>query len=206
MNNDIKFWNKMAPKYSRKPVPDQKIYEKKLALTQEYLKPHMEVLEIGCGTGTTALFHAPFVKSIKAIDFSENMIAIAQEKAEKQSIENVDFDSCDISDMKFSEQSFDVIMAHSILHLMESHQAAIKSAFELLRPGGVFISSTACIDDFFKLFKYIWPAAVWLGIFPFVKSFKRKELITIHKEIGFTIDYEWCPDKQSVFLIARKPE
>ncbi len=32
---------------------------------------------MGCGTGTTALIHAPFVKHITGIDISPNMLEIA---------------------------------------------------------------------------------------------------------------------------------
>ena len=45
----------------------------------------MEVLEFGCGTGGTAIIHAPYVKHIRAIDISGNMIAIAKGKAEADS-------------------------------------------------------------------------------------------------------------------------
>jgi cyclopropane fatty-acyl-phospholipid synthase-like methyltransferase len=36
----------------------------------------MEVLEFGCGTGSTAIVHAPHVKELRAIDISEKMIGI----------------------------------------------------------------------------------------------------------------------------------
>ncbi len=52
----------------------------------------MEVLEFGCGTGTTAITHAPYVKHIRAIDISSNMIEIAQRKADAKNIKNVTFE------------------------------------------------------------------------------------------------------------------
>ncbi|MEM9771872.1 MAG: class I SAM-dependent methyltransferase, partial [Cyanobacteria bacterium P01_D01_bin.73] len=93
------FWDKIAEKYSKQPIADEASYEKKLAVTREYLKPGMELLEIGCGTGSTALFHAPYVKHIRAIDFSEKMIGIAQAKAADQNIENVTFEQSGIDDL-----------------------------------------------------------------------------------------------------------
>ena len=100
MSNKTKFWNKIAKKYADKPVADQAAYEKKLQLTRNYFQPDMEVLEIGCGTGTTALSHAPFVKHIYALDFSESMIQICKEKAKSLSIENIDFECKDIEQLK----------------------------------------------------------------------------------------------------------
>jgi ubiquinone/menaquinone biosynthesis C-methylase UbiE len=42
----------------------------------------MEVLEFGCGTESTAIAHAPYVKHIQALDISSKMIDIAQGKAQ----------------------------------------------------------------------------------------------------------------------------
>lgn len=81
MNDSAKFWDKIAEKYSKQPIADEAAYQKKLQVTQEYFKPDMEVLELGCGTGSTAIIHAPYVKHIRAIDISSKMIEIAQGKA-----------------------------------------------------------------------------------------------------------------------------
>ncbi|MEM6839843.1 MAG: class I SAM-dependent methyltransferase [Cyanobacteria bacterium P01_C01_bin.120] len=55
-----------------------------MTVTSSYFRSDMQVLEIGCGTGSTAILHAPHVNhirainfSIRAINFSANMIAIA---------------------------------------------------------------------------------------------------------------------------------
>jgi ubiquinone/menaquinone biosynthesis C-methylase UbiE len=76
MNNEARFWDKRAEKYSQRPVADQNTYEKKLEITRTYFRPDSEVLEIGCGTGSTALAHAPYVKHILATDISPGMINI----------------------------------------------------------------------------------------------------------------------------------
>ena len=70
MEYSAKFWDKIADQYSKESIADEAAYQKKLQVTQEYLKPHMEVLEFGCGTGSTAIIHAPYVKHIRAIDYS----------------------------------------------------------------------------------------------------------------------------------------
>ena len=70
MKDETKFWDRIAKRYSKKPVPSQEIYEEKLKKTQAVFTPEMKVLEVGCGTGTTSLIHAPFVKNIIATDFS----------------------------------------------------------------------------------------------------------------------------------------
>ena len=92
MNPSTKFWDKIAEKYSQQTIADEAAYQKKLQITQKYFHPDMEVLEFGCGTGSTAILHAPYVKHIRAIDISAKMIEIAQSKAHAEGVENVTFE------------------------------------------------------------------------------------------------------------------
>ena len=57
------FWDRIAPKYSRQPIADPESYARKLAATQALMQPDMAVLELGCGTGSTALEHAERVQA-----------------------------------------------------------------------------------------------------------------------------------------------
>lgn len=83
MSNSTKFWDKIADKYSKQPIADEASYQQKLQVTQEYFKSDRSVLEFGCGTGSTAIIHAPYVKHIRAIDISANMISIAKREFDK---------------------------------------------------------------------------------------------------------------------------
>ena len=75
MYRDAKFWDKIAARYARRPVPDEAVYQRKLALTREYLRPGAHLLEFGCGTGSTAIAHAPHLADILATDISAEMLA-----------------------------------------------------------------------------------------------------------------------------------
>ena len=86
MDQSAKFWDRIAKRYSKRPVADEAAYQKKLQVTREYILPDMEVLVLGCGTGSTAIAHAPYVKHILAIDISPKMIDIAQGKAEAKNV------------------------------------------------------------------------------------------------------------------------
>ena len=61
-----KFWDRIAARYSKKPVADEAAYQKKLQITRKYLRPDSRVLEFGCGTGSTAIAHAAHVKHVLA--------------------------------------------------------------------------------------------------------------------------------------------
>jgi len=199
-----RFWDKIAVKYSKQPISDEASYQEKLEKSQSYFRPDMELLEFGCGTGGTAIIHAPHVKHIRAIDISPKMIEIA--KAEAAGVENVEFDVQTIENLDVPDGSFDAILGLSIMHLVKDKDAVLKKVFRLLKPGGAFISSTVCMGDLAMFIPYVIPIMQFFGLAPFVAFFDREELLESIKAAGFEIDYEWRPGKRkAVFIVARKP-
>ncbi len=207
MAEPARFWDRIAERYSRKPIQDEAAYQKKLEVTRRYLRPDMNVLEFGCGTGGTAILHAPHVKQIHAIDISSKMIAIAKGKANAAGVGNVTFETSTIEEFSIPEAPFDAVLGLSILHLLEDKAAAIAKVFEMLKPGGVFVSSTACLGDTMKFFKWIGPIGQFLGLMPMVKVFTVEELVNSLTDGGFDIDYRWQPGRgDAVFIVAKKPD
>lgn len=207
MSQSAKFWDKIAEKYARQPIADEASYQKKLEVTRGYLTPSMEVLEFGCGTGSTALMHAPHVQHIRAIDISSNMIAIAQRKAEAETITNITFEQATIEELSVTDETIDVVLGLSILHLLSDKERAIAKVYQMLKPGGLFITSTACLGDAMAWFKFIAPIGKFFGAFPLVKVFTEKELVSSLTDVGFAIDHQWRPAKdKAVFIVAKKPE
>jgi len=200
-----RFWDRHAEGYAKRPVADEAAYRRKLELTQEYLQPHMQVLEFGCGTGTTALIHAPFVKHIRAVDISKNMLQIARAKAKAEKVDNVTFERSSIEELRADDATYDVVMGHSILHLLEDKEAAIAKVHGLLKPGGQFVSSTVCISGAMRLLQVVLPIGRFFGLLPLVRFFTANALAGCLEEAGFRIDHRWQPDNsKAVFIIATK--
>ena len=207
MDQAIRFWDRIADKYSRKPVADEAAYQRKLRVTQDYFRPDMEVLEFGCGTGSTALVHAPFVRHIRATDISPRMIEIARVKAREAGIENVTFEAQAIDDLDVADASLDAVLGLSILHLLEDPAAVIERVHGMLKPGGVFVTSTACLGDTMKWFKIVGPIGHFLRLIPYVNVFSTKELVAMLTTAGFEVDYQWQPGKgKGVFIVAKKAD
>ncbi len=206
MDENARFWNRIAKKYSKRPVGDEAAYERKLEITRSFLTPETEVFEFGCGTGTTARRHAPYAKHILAIDISPAMLGIARTMAKAQGVGNVTFREAGIGSLKAPEASFDMVMAHSILHLLRDRDGAIAKSFRLLRPGGIFVSSTTCMADGFGFMRPILPLGRMLGFFPYVSIFSSDELRAAIEQVGFEIVEDWRPGKRkATFFVARKP-
>ena len=52
---DARFWDRIARKYAADPIKDMDGYARTVDRTRHHLRSTDTVLELGCGTGTTAL-------------------------------------------------------------------------------------------------------------------------------------------------------
>ncbi len=205
MDRSEKFWDKIAERYSKRPVSNEAAYQKKLQVTRDYLHSDSEVMEFGCGTGSTAIILAPCVKHIVAIDMSSKMVEIAQGKADAEQISNITFKHSAIEDYSVPDQAFDVVLGHNILHLLENWEEVISLVYRALKPGGVFVTSTACLGDMTILFRIAAPIGRFFGLFPLVKIFTIREFEESLTKAGFKIDCQWQLDRNKpVFVVAKK--
>ena len=211
MHNSIAFWDKIADKYAKKPVRDEDAYEQTLERTLSYLRYSNHMLELGCGTGTTALRLAGGVENITASDVSPNMIRIARNKAESEGVSNVSFICADMFDPSLGDIQYDVVAAFNLLHLLRDPQAAVRHIHGLVKPDGLFISKTPSEPGrgaplSYRLMRLILPIMQILGRAPFVKFMSQTELTNILENAGFKVietgNYPVSPPNH--FIVARK--
>ncbi len=143
------FWDKLAERYAAKPVDDPEAFDRKIAITVSHMTPESTVLDVGCGTGSLALRLAPHGAEVHGLDLSSEMIRIARGKAADAGVSNVTFHvgPFDDSFTAFAPESLDGLCAYSILHLVADRAAALERIYDLIRPGGFFISSTVCLGE-----------------------------------------------------------
>ena len=158
------FWDKMAPKYAESQMRSVDDYEHTLARTLSYLTPQMRVVEMGCGTGTTALRLAPHVKAFVGTDQSSEMIRIARDKAADEH-SNLEFRVLGAAESAQLEEGFDVVMGFNLFHLVPDADAVLDDIFKMLKPGGLMISKTPCLMD--KAFG--WKRFLVAGMLPILK-------------------------------------
>ena len=174
MYKDEKFWDRIASKFDRIEQNDiaYKIFIEK---ARGYLKAYDTILDFGCGTGLICNEIAENVGIIHAIDISTKMIEISKNKASLRKIKNIDFERTTIFDEKFKLGSFDAIIAFNIFHLLEEPQKYFQRIHQILKPGGLIISSTPCMSEAYllnsvlKLFSFI-------GLTPKLNSFTSSEM------------------------------
>lgn len=206
--NDAHFWDRIARKYAADRIADPTGYERTLERTRHYLKSSDQVLEIGCGTGTTALNLAPFVGRIIATDISSQMIAIAREKAEAEGRRNAAFEVATPDKAPWPDATFDVVLAFNVLHLVAARDAALKGVHRLLRPGGVFVTKTPCLKEMNPVLRIAVPVMQAFGQAPYVAIFAAEDLEREITAAGFEIAERARHGSRGkdarAFLVARK--
>lgn len=205
-----RFWDRIAPKYAADPIADLAGYEATLRRVQGLLSPQHDVLEIGCGTGSTALRLAPFTRSLLATDVSPQMVAIAQQRLAAQPTPQLRFAVADAEAAAFGPEAFDAVLAFNVLHLTSALDEALSRLVQALRPGGRLISKTACIAEMNLLIPYLAvPVMRALHLVPPVLCFDEHRLRSAMVRQGLQIV---CIERHGTrgkdtraFIVARKP-
>lgn len=183
---EAEFWTKSSQKYAKSKIGNMAAYEHTLSRTRTYLQADHHMLELGCGTGSTALLLAPHVKHLLATDFSQGMIDIAQRKQAEMGVQNLEFAQKSVEDLPLFE-TYDVIFASSLLHLVGNVQDSLRRIADSLEPGGLFISKTACLAGKIPIFQIIVPLMQLIGKAPHVNFFTGAELEQMIVNAGFKI-------------------
>ena len=205
-----RFWDRAARKYAASPITDMAGYEATIRRVQTLLSANQEVLEIGCGTGSTALRLAPHTRRLLATDVSENMIAIAREKLAAAPTPELSFAVADADAPSGGLGEFDAVLAFNLLHLVADLDSALAAAVQVLKPGGLLISKTACIAEMNPLIpRLALPLMRAIGKAPHVLCFDAESLEAALVRQGLeivSVERHGTRGKDiRVFIVARKP-
>ncbi len=135
------------------------------------------------------------------------MLTIAKRKAVERKIGNIHFAQATIFDARYQKESFSVIFACNILHLLEDTPKVMKRINELLKPGGLFISDTPCLGEKNPVFSIFLFLANKVGLVPYVQSLKSSELEGTIANGAFQIVEAEMLDQgmsSSYFMVAKK--
>jgi len=204
--NTASFWDRIAPKYAAQTIKDEAAYRQKLDHVRALLGAEDRVLEVGCGTGSTALHLAPAVVEIVATDISSGMIAIAEDKRCAADVTNVTFIQADASETLY-EAPFDAVMSFSLLHLVEDVPGVLDSVYAQLKPGGLYLSKTVCLGDASPVIRLFVRSLGAIGLAPPVTVLSEAELSRALLRAGFDlVEHQYFgKGRMNPFIVARRP-
>lgn len=199
---DAAFWDKLAPRYAKTPISNPDAYEETLERTLQHLKQNDAVLELGCGTGSTALRLADHVGTYSASDVSSGMIDIARVKP---GAEAIDLRVAGTERAAYADLKPDAILAFNLLHLVPDFQAALIDIHAMLPTGGMFISKTPAIGEKWY-YRPMVKAMQLIGKAPYVTFLKVADIDARIERTGFELVENglYPPSTPSRFVVARK--
>ena len=101
------------------------------------LNKNLFQLDLCCGDGIHSFTAATHGANVVALDYAENSITIAKQRAIELGI-NVDFKVSDVESLPFNNESFDLVTCIGSLSYLNL-QIFLSEVTRVLKPGGVFI-------------------------------------------------------------------
>ena len=199
------FWDWRARQYDKQAREDE-AYTWAVERFAKYLEADDTVLDYACGAGVVTYKIAADVKEVHGIDTSAGMIDLAKERAREREVANVHFARKTIFDEGLRRESYDLILAFNILHLLQDARKAVQRVSELLKPGGLVVSVTPCLGEAGVLLRTLLPLVSKLGILSYLRTFRISEVKDLVRDGGFQILESEVLEGTipSSFVVARK--
>lgn len=206
MARQAAFWDRMAPRYAARPIDDPDAYAATLERARAHLGPGDRAVELGAGTGATAVALAPSVAEYRATDLSPRMMEIARARPEAAGLPQLSFTVARAREA-LQGGPWDAVLAFNLLHLLDDLPGALAEIREALVPGGRLISKTPCLADLGLWLRVVVPAMQLVGKAPPVRFVSarglEREIAAAGLEVAETGDYPAARAQRLV--IARRP-
>jgi SAM-dependent methyltransferase len=126
------------------------------------LQPGQTVLDVACGSGSSALPAAERVGPqgrVVAVDLAPMMLEIARHKAHERGLQNIQFHQADMTELDYPEGQFDAVVCVLGIVFCPDMRKAIVELWRMLRPGGRLMI-TVLGPRFFKPLYKVWKTAM----------------------------------------------
>ena len=185
MERPDRLWDWLARRYDRRAHKDEELTWAVDRLAK-VLDADDTVLDYACASGVVACRIAADVKEVRGIDTSARMIELASERASERDLANVHFARSTIFDEELGSETYDVVVAFNILHLVEDASAALRRISELLRPGGLLVSVTPA-GEAGRIQRALLSLVPRLGILSHLTLFRVSDLQGLLRDGGLVV-------------------
>jgi ubiquinone/menaquinone biosynthesis C-methylase UbiE len=150
-----------------------------------------QLLEIGCGTGHWSRFFAERGFRVTGIDISAKMINVAR----REGVADTRFSVADAANLPFSDDSFDVVVAVTVLEFVAEPWKTLREMARCVGPGGRIVVGALNRHSILGIWRRFRPS----DVFASAKMFSASELYGLLSHFGratlrtaaFVIPWRW---------------
>jgi ubiquinone/menaquinone biosynthesis C-methylase UbiE len=149
------------------------------------IAPDWTVLDVGCGTGASALPAAELVGptgKVLGVDLAENLLNRARAKAEQRNLHNVEFRLGDMTALGFPDGHFDAVISVFSIFFVPNMEALIQELWRMVKPGGK-LAITTWGEHIFEPVYTIWREAVRAERPDLYSAFNPWDRITLPEQV-----------------------
>jgi len=117
----------------------------KRTVTNLNLHAGAKVLDVGCGTGASALPAAQAVGTnglVLGVDLASRLLERARAKASVAGIDNVEFRLADMTALNYPDDSFDAVISVFSIFFVPDMKGLVRELWRMVRPGGKLAVTT----------------------------------------------------------------
>lgn len=142
-----RYWDQVTPGYDQSMSLIGQAMPQMVALVEAATPDDARVLEVAAGTGLVTRALARRAREVIATDYAPAMVEALAERVRAERLDAVRVEVADLYALAYEPQSFDVVVAANVLHLVPELDAAIDALAAMARPGGKLILPTFCHDQ-----------------------------------------------------------
>lgn len=138
----MSFWDKIAPAYDLIELVSYFGYKGMRDGIKQIVPEGAKVLDCAAGTGELTVAAAEKARSVMCSDLSEAMLHKSMEKCFRHRFTNVAFQSRNIYELPDKDNTYDIVIAGNVLHLLDDPVKAVNELCRVTKPGGKIIMPT----------------------------------------------------------------
>lgn len=170
------FWDRFAGLYDFGQSINYRVLKGFEKTTESLIPKGAIVLDTAAGTGRLTFAGAKKAEKVICTDISMPMLFQAKKKAIKNGIKNIEFDVRDIFNLKDSDETYDIVMAGNVLHLLYEPERAVKELWRVTKKGGKLLLPTYMLGK------------------------KYSTLLKLYKTLGFNPTSNYTPETYGIML------
>ena len=143
----MNFWDRWAGLYDAAESLNHRAYQAMLNGVRAVVPEGAKVLDCAAGTGELSIAASEKAESVLCTDLSLSMLEVARKKCSKRGIGNIRFEERNIFELEDSDDTYDIVMAGNVLHLLDEPQEAVRELARVVKNGGKLILPTFMVTE-----------------------------------------------------------